>query len=84
MRYKKNFVIIVINILLILFILLLSIPAYKYLSKDKVDDNEFVKGQVIINPESKSPTILDRTLNIKFIAKVDHHIFSRMQDNCKK
>jgi len=83
---KKNFVIIAINIFLILFILLLSIPAYKYFSKGKVDDNEFVKGQVIINPESKSPTILDRTLNIKFIAKVDQSLeweFEPLQESIK-
>ena len=49
----------------------MAIPTYKYLSKGNVEDNEFVKGQVIINPEAKSPAILDRTLNIKFIAKVD-------------
>ena len=83
---KKYFIIIAINILLILFILLLSIPAYKYLSKGKQDDNEFVKGQVIINPEAKSPIILDRKLNIKLIAKVDQSLeweFKPLQESIK-
>jgi len=83
---KKYFIIIAINILLILFVLLLSIPAYKYLSKDNVDDNEFAKGQVIINPEAKSPTILDRTISIKFIAKVDKSLdweFEPLQESIK-
>ena len=87
MQYKKKFfIIIAINIFLILFIFLLSIPAYKYLSKDSVEDNEFVKGQVIINPEAKSPAILDRKLNIKFIAKIDESLnweFEPLQENIK-
>ena len=75
MQYKKKiFIIIAINVLLILFVLLLAIPTYKYLSKSSVNDNEFVKGQVIINPEAKSPAILDRTVNIKLIAKVDQSL----------
>jgi len=86
-QYKKKFfIIIAINIFLILFIFLLSIPAYKYLSKDSVEDNEFVKGQVIINPEAKSPAILDRKLNIKFIAKIDESLnweFEPLQENIK-
>ena len=83
---KKFFIIIAVNILLILCILLLAIPTYKYLSKDSVEDNEFVKGQVIINPEAKSSAILDRTLNIKFIAKVDQSLnweFEPLQENIK-
>jgi cytochrome c oxidase assembly protein Cox11 len=65
-QYKKKiFIIIAINVLFISCILLLAIPTYKYLSKGNVADNEFVKGQVIINPEAKSPAILDRKLNIK-------------------
>ena len=75
MQYKKKiFIIIAINVLFISCILLLAIPTYKYLIKGSVEDNEFVKGQVIINPEAKSPVILDRTLNIKFIAKVDQSL----------
>tara|TARA_Y100001970_G_scaffold181826_1_gene221290 strand:- start:20004 stop:20543 length:540 start_codon:yes stop_codon:yes gene_type:complete len=86
-QYKKKFfIIIAINIFLITSILLLSIPAYKYLVKDKVADNDFVKGQVIINPKAKSPAILSRTLNIEFIAKVNESLnweFLPLQKNIK-
>jgi cytochrome c oxidase assembly protein subunit 11 len=86
-QYKKKiFIIIAINVLFISCILLLAIPTYKYLSKGNVADNEFVKGQVIINPEAKSPAILDRTLSIKFIAKVDQSLnleFEPLQENIK-
>ena len=64
----------------------MAIPTYKYLSKSSVEDNEFVKGQIIINPEAKSSTILDRELNIKFIAKVDQSLeweFEPLQENIK-
>ena len=75
MQYKKKFfIIIAINVLFIFCILLLGIPTYRYLSKDNVADNEFVKGQIVINPEAKSPAILERTLNIKFVAKVDQSL----------
>ena len=87
MQYKKKiFILIAINFLLILFILLFTIPAYKYLSKGSEENNEFVKDQVIINPEAKSPAILDRTLNINFIAKVDKSLnweFEPLQKNIK-
>ena len=87
MQYKKKFfIIIAINVLLILCILFLAIPAYKYLGKSSLENNEFVKGQVIINPEAKSPAILDRTININFIAKVDKSLdweFEPLQKNIK-
>ena len=66
--------------------MLIAIPTYQYLSKDSVKNNEFVKGQIIINPEAKSPAILDRTLNISFIAKVDKSLnweFEPLQKNIK-
>tara|TARA_Y100000590_G_scaffold58258_1_gene61482 strand:+ start:274 stop:813 length:540 start_codon:yes stop_codon:yes gene_type:complete len=81
---KKYFIIIAINILLILFILLFSIPAYKYLSKKNLNSNTFVKDQIIINPEAKSPAILDRVVKIKFIAKVNKSLdweFEPLQEN---
>ena len=73
MKYKKNkFVIFyVFNIVLLLVILVLAIPASKFLSKINLDDNEFVSGQSIINPNAKSPKVLDRAMEIKFVAKVD-------------
>ena len=73
MKYKKNkFVIFyVFNIILLLVVLVLAIPASKFLSKINLDDNEFVSGQSIINPNAKSPKVLNRTMEIKFVAKVD-------------
>ena len=73
MKYKRNkFVIFyVFNIILLLVVLVLAIPASKFLSKINLDDNEFVSGQSIINPNAKSPKVLNRTMEIKFLAKVD-------------
>ena len=85
MKYKKNkFVIFYIfNIILLLIVLLLAIPASKFLSKINLADNEFVKGQVVINPDAKSPKVIDRTMEIKFIAEVDSLLewdFKALQD----
>ena len=73
MKYKKNkFVIFYIfNIILLLIVLLLAIPASKFLSKINLADNEFVKGQAVINPSAKSPKVIDRTMEIKLVAEVD-------------
>ena len=73
MRYKKNkFVIFcVFNIILLFVILLLAIPASKFLNKINFDDNEFVIGQKIINPEYELPKVIDRIMQIKFLAEVD-------------
>jgi len=73
MKYKKNkFVIFYIfNIILLLLVLLLAIPASKFLSKINLADNEFVTGQAVINPNAKSPTVIDRTMEIKLVAEVD-------------
>ena len=73
MKYKKNkFVIFYIfNIILLLIVLLLAIPASKFLSKINLADNEFVTGQAVINPNAKSPKVIDRTMEINLIAEVD-------------
>ena len=73
MKYKKNkFVIFYIfNIILLLVVLLLAIPASKFLSKINLADNEFVTGQAVINPNAKSPKVIDRTMAIKLVAEVD-------------
>ena len=73
MKYKKNkFVIFYIfNIILLLVVLLLAIPASKFLSKINLADNEFVKGQAVINSSAKSPKVIDRTMEIKLVAEVD-------------
>ena len=85
MKLKKNKFIIfyVFNIILLLVILLVAIPASKYLSKIDLIDNEFVSDQTIINPKAKSPAILSRKMQIKFVAKVDHFLewdFKTLQD----
>ena len=73
MQYKKNkfLIFFIVNIFLLLIVLLLSIPATKFLSRINLDDNEFVEGQIIINPEAVSPKIIDRKMTISFVAKVD-------------
>ena len=72
MQYKKKYLIFfIVNIFLLLIVLLLAIPASKFLSKINLEDNEFVKGQRIINPEAISPKVIDRTMSINFVAKVD-------------
>ena len=85
MKYKKNkFVIFYIfNIILLLIVLLLAIPASKFLSKINLADNEFVTGQAVINPNAKSPKVIDRTMEIKLVAKVDSFLewdFKVLQD----
>ena len=74
MKYKKNKFVIyyIINIILLFIILLSAVPVYKFLSKINLDDNEFVVGQVVINPNAKSPEVLARTMEIKLVAKVDN------------
>ena len=73
MRIKKNKFIIfaVCNIILLIILLLLAIPASKFLSKINFDDNELVKDQIVINPKAQSPKIIERTMQVKFVAKVD-------------
>ncbi len=85
MQYKKNkfLIFFIVNIFLLLIVLLLSIPATKFLSKINLDDNEFVEGQTIINPKAISPKIIDRKITINFIAKVDSSLewkFKPLQD----
>tara|TARA_B100001146_G_scaffold168643_1_gene149521 strand:- start:1483 stop:2025 length:543 start_codon:yes stop_codon:yes gene_type:complete len=84
-QYKKNkfLIFFIVNIFLLLIVLLLSIPATKFLSKINLDDNEFVEGQTIINPKAISPKIIDRKITINFIAKVDSSLewkFKPLQD----
>ena len=71
MRIKKNKIVIFyfFNIILLLVLLLLTIPASKFLRKinfeENEEDNEFVKNQVIINPEEKTTKIIVRKITIK-------------------
>ena len=73
MRIKKNKFIIfaVCNVILLIILLLLAIPASKFLSKINFDDNELVKDQIVINPKAQSPKIIERTMQVKFVAEVD-------------
>ena len=73
MRIKKNKFIIfaVCNIILLIILLLLAIPASKFLSKINFDDNELVKDQIVINPKPLSPKIIERIMQVKFVAEVD-------------
>ena len=85
MKYKKNkFVIFYIFTIVSLFIvLLLTIPASKFLSKINFDDNEFVKDQIVVNPDAKSAKVIDRIVEIKLVAKVDNLLewhFKALQD----
>ena len=84
MQYKKKYLIFfIVNIFLLLIVLLIASPATKFLSKINLEDNEFVKEQRIINPEAISPKIIDRTMSINFVAKVDSSLeweFKPLQD----
>ena len=73
MKFKKNKFIIfyALNIILLLVLLTLAIPASKFLSRINLDDNDFVKGQIIINPDAKSPKVINRKMQVNFVAKVD-------------
>ena len=86
MRIKKNKFIIfaVCNIILLIILLLLAIPASKFLSKINFDDNELVKDQIVINPKAQSPKIIERTMQVKFVAEVDGLLnwdFKSLQEN---
>ena len=70
MKYKKN-KFYIFNIILLFIVLLLAIPASKFLSKINLDDNEFVTGQAVTSPNAKSPKVIERTMEIKLIAEVD-------------
>ena len=88
MKNKKNrfLIFFIFNAILIVLILVLSFPFYKIIKKFNLQDNDFVKDQVIINPETKSPEILDRLIEIKFVAKVDELLkweFKPLQDKIK-
>ena len=83
---KKNrfLFFVILNTVLLIVILFLSIPISKLLKKIDLEDNEFIEGQVIINPKAVSPAILDREVNIKLLAKVDESLnwsFEPLQDN---
>jgi len=76
MKLKKNkFIIIYLSsILLLIVILISSMPFTDYLKKISINDNQFVKDQVIINPKAKSSKVIDRIITINFNADVDNSL----------
>ena len=85
MDIKKNkFIIIYIfSILILIIILISSIPFNNFLKKINLNDNQFVKDQVIINPNAKSSEVIDRKMIIKFNSEVDSSLqwnFVSLQD----
>ena len=85
MKLKKNkFIVIYLSsILLLIVILISSVPFTNYLKKNNISDNQFVKDQVIINPNAKSSKVIDRIMTIKFNAEVDSSLqwdFQSLQD----
>ena len=77
MIFKKNrfLIFLIFNGILLILILLLSIPISKYLSNvSLLNDNDYVKDQVIVNPKAKSQDVLDRDVTIKFVAKVNEFL----------
>jgi len=73
MKFFKNkfYLFYIFNIITIIFLFVIAIPIYKFLNKINLDDNQYVSDQLIINPQAKSSDILDREVQIKFVAKVD-------------
>ena len=65
MQYKKNKFIIffVANVFLIIVIFLLAIFAYNFFNKISLNDNEVVKGQIIINQNKHFDNIMVRLKN---------------------
>ncbi|MDC0057316.1 cytochrome c oxidase assembly protein [Alphaproteobacteria bacterium] len=85
MKNKKNrFVIFYIfNIILLFVVLLLAVPISKLLKRISLDDNDFVTEQQIINPTKDAPKVINRIMNIKFVAEVDDNLrweFIAIQD----
>ena len=76
MKNKKNkfLVFFIFNIFLLILILILIYPLSNFLNRIKINDNEFVTNQIISNPNSKKIEIIDRTIKIKLIAKVDDNL----------
>jgi len=85
MKLKKNkFIVIYLSsILLLIIILISSVPFTNYLKKISINDNQFVKDQVVINPNAKSSKVIDRIMTIKLYAEVDSSLqwdFQALQD----
>ena len=73
MKFKINkFILLyVCSILLLILILILSVPISEYSKKIILDNNQFVKNQIVINPEIKSSKVIDRVMTIRFNIEID-------------
>ena len=73
MKFKINkFILLYLcSILLLILILILSVPISKYSKKIILDNNQFVKNQIVINPETKSSKVIDRVMTIRFNIEID-------------
>tara|TARA_Y100000590_G_scaffold468410_1_gene651092 strand:- start:6253 stop:6795 length:543 start_codon:yes stop_codon:yes gene_type:complete len=84
LKNKKITIIYLISILLLIIILISSIPISNFLKKINLDDNQFVKDQIIINPNAKPDQIIERKVKIKFEARTDKSLnwqFYSLQDS---
>ena len=83
---KRTSIFFLFNVSLLLILILLTIPLYKFISTiseknkiNKISDNEYVKDSVIINPKAVSPKIINRKVTIKLITKVDESLNWELQ-----
>ena len=76
MDIKKNKFILIylLSIIILIIILISSIPFNIYLKKIILSDNQLVKDQVIINPNAKSPKIINRKMKINFISEIEESL----------
>ena len=61
MKLKKNkfITIYIFSILLLIAIFIISIPFANFFKKIKLQDNQYVKDQIFINPNDQSSQIID-------------------------
>ena len=90
---NKSTVFFIFNIVLLVVLISLSFPLYKFFSHitgydrlTKIPDNEFVQNSVIVNSNIKSSKIIDRIIEITFKAEVDSSLnwqFKSLQNSKK-
>ena len=73
-KISKYFSVYLLSIIFLVAVLFLTNPFHKLLNKVYLNNNEFVQGQVVINPQAKSDKIIDRKINIKFISEIDSEL----------
>ena len=85
MKFKINkFILLYLfSILLLIIILIFSVSINQYSKKVFLKNNQFVKNQVIINPEATSSKVIDRTMTIRLNTEVSSLLewkFHALQD----